>query len=129
MIGTSFVTIVISAAINDPVASVPMNESIRMTTTTTALITPIADAHAERDRDRRDDRNPVLGDQVRDDDARERHDEGEGQVEDARRERDRDRQRGERGDRVGVEDLLGGREVRERLGTQSENTTTIPSQT
>ena len=40
VIGTSFVTIVISAAISDPVASVPMNESIRMTTTTTALITP-----------------------------------------------------------------------------------------
>jgi hypothetical protein len=40
VIGTSFVTIVISAAINDPVASVAMNESIFMTTTTTALITP-----------------------------------------------------------------------------------------
>ena len=40
VIGTSFVTIVISAAISDPVASVAMNESIRMTTTTTALITP-----------------------------------------------------------------------------------------
>ena len=40
MIGTSFVTIVMSAAISEPVASVPMNESIRMTTTTTALITP-----------------------------------------------------------------------------------------
>ena len=40
MIGTSFVTIVMSAAISEPVASVAMNESIRMTTTTTALITP-----------------------------------------------------------------------------------------
>ena len=43
MTGVSLVTIVISAWISEPVASVPMNESIRITTTTVALIRPIAE--------------------------------------------------------------------------------------
>ena len=41
MIAVPPVNIVISAAISDPVASVAMNESILMTTTTTPLTTPI----------------------------------------------------------------------------------------
>ena len=60
VIGTSFVTIVMSAAISDPVASVPMNESIFMTTTTTRVDHADPEADGERDRDRRDERNPVL---------------------------------------------------------------------
>ena len=40
-IDTSLVTSVISAEIREPVASVPMNESIFITTTTVALIKPI----------------------------------------------------------------------------------------
>ena len=40
-IGVSLVTIVIRARISDPVASVPMNESIFATTTTVALTSPI----------------------------------------------------------------------------------------
>ena len=78
----------ISAWISEPVASVPMNESIRITTTTTALIRPIADA---------DERAPIASagtsgmpsvDEVRDDDAGQRHHERERQVEHARGERD-----------------------------------------
>ena len=41
LIGMSCVVRVMKAAIREPVASVPISESIRITTTTTPLITPM----------------------------------------------------------------------------------------
>ena len=92
-----------------------MNESIRMTTTTTALMTPIATPMPSASAIAGTSGTPSFAIEVRDRHAGERHDAGEREVEHARRERDRDRQRGQRGDRVGVEDLLRRGQVRERL--------------
>ncbi len=108
------VAIVISDTISDPVASVPMNESIRITTTTIALITPIATPVArpeqQRGHERQSDRDEVSGD-----DAGQRHRVREREIEDARGKGNRDRQRSEGGDRVGVQDLLYRRRGGERV--------------
>ena len=128
VIGTSLVTIVISAAISDPVASVAMNESIFMTTTTTPLIKD-AEADGERDRDRRDERNPVLGDQVRDDDAGERDDEREREVEDARRERTVIARAASAVIALALRICFAVARFGNVSGTQTENSTMIPSQT
>ena len=57
LIGVSLVTIVISAWISEPVASVPMNESIFITTTTVALIRPTTSADQQPERQRRHQRH------------------------------------------------------------------------
>ena len=81
MIAVPFVAIVISAWISDPVASVAMNESIRITTTTIALITPISTPaprpSSDRGQERHADREEVRGDH-----AGQRHRVGKRQIED-----------------------------------------------
>src|SRR3954447_11898527 len=97
VIDWSLVTIVMSALISDPVASVPMNESTPRPTTTNALMNPMASAVPSASAtagggprgsgDGGDDPDAGLRDEVRDDDAAQGHREGDREVEDARGER------------------------------------------
>ena len=119
LIAMSFVTSVMNAVINDPVARVPMNESTPITTTTTALTRPTRSA-APMPSATEPQTPDVVGDEVRGDDAAQGGDVADREVERARGERDDEAERDQARHRVVVQHLPDRVPREELVGVEGE---------